>query len=139
MATVALADSVDLLVIRQKSGNETSFSLETNPIITFEGENMIVADKLSSISFPIADIAQYHIVTASAMRETATQPRFSNGQVTISDLPNGTKAYIHTMDGKVVREIQADGMGRVTFNVSELPRGIYIISVGNTRFKIANK
>jgi hypothetical protein len=43
------------------------------------------------------------------------------------------------VDGKVIREIEADGMGTVSFSLSDLPKGIYIISAASTRFKIFHK
>ncbi len=139
MVSMSYADNETNLVIRQKAGNETIFSLESNPVITFEDEYLNVRNDFTSISFPIADIDQYSVTTPSGISEMRSQPRFANGQVTINDLPKGTKAYVHSLDGKVIREIPSDGMGTVTFSVRDLPKGTYVISAANTRFKIANK
>ena len=43
------------------------------------------------------------------------------------------------LDGKVIREMEPDGMGTVSFSLRDLPKGTYIISAASTRFKIANK
>ncbi len=139
MASIAYADEVTNLVIRQKAGNETILSLDSNPVITFDGENMNVRNDFTTFSFPIADIDQYSMSGTSDIKEMHSQPHYANGQVTIKDLPKGIKAHIHSVDGKVIREIEADGMGTVSFSLSDLPKGIYIISAASTRFKIFHK
>jgi hypothetical protein len=133
------ADNSTNLVIKQKAGNETILSLDSKPIITFEGEYMIVKNDFATISFPIADVDQYSVSTSTDVKEIHSQPRLLNGQVTINDLPKGSKAYIHSIDGKVIREFDANGLGTVTFNLRDLPKGTYIISAPNTRFKMSNK
>ena len=75
----------------------------------------------------------------SDIKDVRSQPRYVNGQVLINDLPHGTKAYIHSVDGKVVREMETDTSGSVTFNLNDLPKGIYIVSAASTRFKISHK
>ena len=139
MASMANADNTTNLVIRQKAGNETILSLDSNPVLTFEGEYLNVRNDYMTFSFPIADIDQYSVSNPTDIKEMRTLPRISNGQVTINDLPNGTKAYVHSIDGKVIREMELDGMGTVSFSLRDLPKGTYIISAASTRFKIANK
>ena len=139
MASMANADNTTNLVIRQKAGNETILSLDSNPVLTFEGEYLNVRNDYMTFSFPIADIDQYSVSNPTDIKEMRSLPRISNGQVTLNDLPKGTKAYVHSIDGKVIREMEPDGMGTVSFSLRDLPKGTYIISAANTRFKIANK
>ena len=139
VASMANADNTTNLVIRQKAGNETILSLDSNPILTFEGEYLNVRNDYMTFSFPIADIDQYSVSNPTDIKEMRTLPRLSNGQVTINDLPKDTKAYVHSIDGKVIREMEPDSMGTVTFSLRDLPKGTYIISAASTRFKIANK
>ena len=139
LSSVAHADDTVNLVIRQKAGNETILSLDSNPVITFDREYMNVRNDFTSFSFPIDDIDQYGVSGTSDIKDVRSQPRYVNGQVLINDLPHGTKAYIHSVDGKVVREMETDTSGSVTFNLNDLPKGIYIVSAASTRFKISHK
>ena len=122
MSSIVHADDAVNLVIRQKAGNETIFSLDSNPVITFDEEYMIVRNDFANFSLPIAGIDQYNMSGTSDIKEMNSQPRYANGQVFINDLPKGTKAYIHSLDGKLIREILSDGIGTVTFNVRDLPK-----------------
>lgn len=139
IAIIVRADNVANLVIKQKSGNETILSLDSNPVITFEGEYMNVGNDFTCFSFPIADIDQYSVSSISDVKEIPVLPRYSNGQVSFNDLPQGSKVVVSTLDGKVIRTIAEDRMSSVTFNLNDLPKGTYIISAANCSFKVVNK
>ena len=140
LSSVAYADDTVNLVIRQKAGNETILSLDSNPIITFEGEYLKVNCNFGMFSYPLADIDQYSISSnTSDVKEMRSYPHYSNGQVHINDLPIGTKAFVYSLDGKVIREMDIDDSGTMTFNLNDLPKGTYIISAASTRFKISHK
>ena len=47
------------LVLHLKSGGQITFALEEKPVITFEGENMLVKSKTANYSVPIGDIDSY--------------------------------------------------------------------------------
>lgn len=51
------------LVLHLKSGGQITFTLEENPVITFEGENMLVKSKTVNYSVPMGDIDSYDFVT----------------------------------------------------------------------------
>ena len=139
LSSATHADGMVNLVIRQKTGYETILSLDSNPVISFDGEYMNVRNDFTSFSFSIDDIDQYSVSSTSDIKEMRSKPSFSNGQVLINDLPKGTKAYIHSVDGKVISEIESDESGSVTFNFNSLPKGIYIVSAASTWFKISHK
>ena len=141
MATtiVTRADNVTNLVIKLKTGNETVLSLDSNPVITFDGEYLNVRNDDANFSFPIADIDHYGVSSTSDVKEKPSLPYYSNGQVSINDLPQGSKIHVCTMDGKAIMAIVADGMGSVSFHLRDLPKGTYIIHAVKNSFKVVNK
>jgi hypothetical protein len=86
---VALSYADDAkIVIKQKSGNETVFELSTNPVITFEGEEMVITNDFTSISFALEDIDSYTADNGTTTAITSTKEKanvrkrthpFSNG------------------------------------------------------------
>ena len=136
---IAYAGSITNLVIKQKTGNEIVLSLESNPVITFDGLYMNVRNNLTSFTFPIDDIDQYNVSSTSDVKEAACMPHYTNGQVSFNNLPQGSKVFVVTLDGKVIRNIAADGMGMVTFNLGDLPKGTCIINTAKKSFKVVNK
>ena len=136
---VASADDAQI-VIKQKSGNETVLKLSTNPVITFEGENMVVASDVIQISIPLDDIDDYVVSDGTtAIEPVTTQPRFTRGHVIFSGVAAGSPVYIHTLDGKVVGKQVADASGKADVSLENLPKGAYIINSQNNSIKVVNK
>ena len=136
---VASADDAQI-VIKQKSGNETVLKLSTNPVITFEGERMVVASDVIQISIPLDDIDDYVVSDGTtAIEPVTTQPRFTRGHIIFSGVAAGSPVYIHTLDGKVVGKQVADASGKADVSLENLPKGAYIISSQNSSIKVINK
>jgi hypothetical protein len=136
---LASADEAQI-VIKQKSGNETILKLSTNPVITFEGENMVVASDVIQISIPMGDIDDYVVSDGTtAIEPVATQPLYSRGHVIFSGVAAGSSVYIHTLDGKVVGKQVADASGKADISLENLPKGAYIISSQSNSIKVVNK
>jgi hypothetical protein len=135
-----LADADAQIVIKQKGGNETVLKLSTNPVITFEGENMVVACDVIQISIPLGDIDDYVVSDGTtAIEPVTTQPRFTRGHVIFSGVAAGSPVYIHTLDGKVVGKQAADASGKADVSLENLPKGAYIINSQNNSIKVINK
>ena len=139
MRIMAFADDVTNLVIRQKAGNETILSLDSNPVITFEEDYMNLSNDFVCFSFPIADIDLYLVSNTTDVKNIHTQPLFSHGQVIINELPKGTKVYVYSMDGKVLCDTETNDSGSVNITLRDLPKGTFVISASDTIIKIANK
>jgi hypothetical protein len=136
---VASADDAQI-VIKQKSGNETVLKLSTNPVITFEGERMVVASDVIQISIPLDDIDDYVVSDGTtAIEPVATQPQYTRGHVIFSGIAAGSPVFIHTLDGKVVAKQAADASGKADVSLENLPKGAYIISSQNSSIKVINK
>lgn len=137
IASTMFADSI---TIKQKSGNETIVELSTNPVITFVGEDMVVTNDFTTISFPLDDIDCYVVNNVpSAIHEIADTPQYHNGHVVFNGLANGAAACVYSMDGRIVSQHFADASGRLDINLSNLPKGAYIISAPNNKIKVINK
>ena len=136
---LASADDAQI-VIKQKSGNETILKLSTNPVITFDGENMVVASDVIQISIPLGDIDDYVVNEGTtAIEPFTTQPQFTRGHVIFSGVAAGSPVFIHTLDGKVVAKQAADASGKADVSLENLPKGAYIISSQNNSIKVINK
>ena len=136
---VASADDAQI-VIKQKSGNETVLKLSTNPVITFEGENMVVASDVIQISIPLGDIDDYVVSEGTtAIEPVTTQPQYTRGHVIFSNMAADSPVYVRTLDGKVVGKQAADTSGKADVSLENLPKGTYIISSQNNSIKVINK
>jgi len=128
------------IVIKQKSGNETVFELSTNPVITFLGEDMVITNDFTSISFPIEDIDSYTADngTTTAIASTKEKPMFENGRILFNGISKGTPISVYSLDGRLISKQMTDA-DKAEVPLISLPKGTYIISVENNKIKVINK
>lgn len=138
-ALVCHADTVTNLIITHQAGNTTVLPLETQPVLKFEGENMVVSSTQTTIIIPIADIVDYRFIESSGIQEKTTKPLFSNGHVIFQGQPQSSLAYIYSLGSEVVMKKQVDAQGIVDFNIQSLPSGTYIIKTKTNSLKILKK
>ena len=137
--TLSYADDAKI-VIKQKSGNETVFELSTNPVITFEGEEMVITNDFTSISFPLEDIDSYTADngTTTAIVSTKEKPMFENGRILFNGIAKGTPISVYSLDGRLISKQMTDA-DKAEVPLISLPKGTYIISVENNKIKVINK
>lgn len=136
VVTTVCAESI---TIRQKSGNETILELSTNPVITFEGENMVVTNDFTTISIPLDDIDDYQVGAVSGIHETSATPQYRDGHIVFTGIKENTSASVHTLDGKAIGGYAPDSSGILDINMGSLPKGAFIISTPNNKIKVINK
>ena len=133
------AENETRLVIVQKSGNETILTLSSHPVLTFESESMIVDNEYVHIVISIDDISYYKFDSVDGISEIPASPIIKSGHVIFSNIPKGTKAYIFTLDGKVIFNQTTGSDSIVDINIDNLSKGTYIVKVGKYAIKVTNK
>lgn len=139
-ATWSYADEARI-VIKQKSGNETTLELSTHPVITFEGEEMVITNDFTRISFPLDDVDNYTATngTATGIAPAKANPQIMDGRIIFSGISQGTLVYVYSFDGRIVHKQTTDAFGKAEIFLNSLPKGTYIISVENSKIKVINK
>ncbi|MBO4315944.1 MAG: hypothetical protein J5867_08300 [Prevotella sp.] len=127
------------LVITSKSGGKTILPLDSEPVLTFDGEYMVVSSAVVSLSFPIDDIADYRFDDTTDIIDKSLPTVLSNGHVIITGLPKDSFAHVFSLGGEKVMSQQANGEGVVDINMVSLPKGVYVVSTQTTKIKVMNK
>lgn len=137
--SAAFADDAQV-VIKQKSGNTTILTLSTNPVITFEDENMVITTSFTCVSIPLSNVDSYTAVDeTTGITNVTTNPQFKAGEIAFSDLPAKTRIAIYSLGGRLVGSQMADDAGNATVSLENLSKGIYIIKTPNANIKVTNK
>lgn len=132
----------DNLVIHLKSGGKAVFALVEKPVITFEGENLLVKSETANYSIPISDIDTYDFTETTEVgqvKEKVNKPVIANGHVFFSQLKAGSKVTVYAIDGRQLHYYIADSSGNVDVDLTTLPKGIYILNSPDTNIKITNR
>ena len=134
--TTVAADNFQYLTVSTQD-SETSFELSQISKITFSETNMILTlSNGNTQELPLAQLQKMFFTdNASAISTTGT----SKSKVTM----NGGTVYIDVADGERVTIYNIGGTEVLsttfTMSTSALPKGVYIIRMGNETKKILNK
>jgi hypothetical protein len=86
------------------------------------------------------EFAQVEIPTdidsPTTAQEKAMLLGFRAGQVTVNNARPGVGVMLYDMDGKTLFGIQTDDSGHANISTSSLPKGTYILQVGEESYKI---
>ena len=138
------------LVLTETNGTKTEFALESFPVITIEGNNLVITCKDQKLTTALTGVQDYHFIEKKVPTaisnipandpkgETAT-PRFSFSNAEVSGLKAGARIAIYNLNGTQVSSVTADGEGRVALDLSSLPKGVYILRTPTKSFKFMNK
>lgn len=127
------------VIIKQKNGNESIISLDSNPIITFNDEEMIIESTSSSFVFKLADVLEYGIDETTEIKGLNTKPQISNGKITLTGYPINTAVIIAALDGKILLKDKIGTNGEFYIELNNLPKGVFIIKVAEVSMKVINK
>lgn len=139
VSSLCYADDITI-VIKQKTGNETVLGLSTNPVITFEGEEMVITNDFTRISISLDDIDQYVVNnTSTGISNQKVNVHYSRGHILLSGIPEGESVQVFSVDGRPVSNQCANASGQIDINLEMLPIGIYIVKAFNQSIKVINK
>ena len=138
------ADQFEILVVKLKNGTETEFFLKDKPQVRFEGTDLKVTSSLGDTSFALADVLRF---TYTKREGTGIDEIIDNkkgigiqdGVLVISQLEAGTNVSIYSLDGKLLRQSNAQHAGTFRLSLSELPSGIYLVKIDNVTYKITKR
>jgi len=138
VACGAQAANNKLLVVETTGGEKVSFELATAPVITFEGQVMLITTSTQSQSFEIANVAQYYFddipVGVQAVRQETLRIRYAGGDdVVILGLQPADNVSLYAADGRAMpAAVSYNGQGAV-ISLAALQQGVYIISANNSK------
>lgn len=132
------------LIINQKGGGQIVLALEKKPVITFQGETLIItATGSSSYSISMADVQSYTFDDTStdiaSLKENSNLPVIQNGHVIFQKMNQGQSVGVYSADGKMVSSVKVCDNGSADLDLSTLPKGIVIIKSPYTQIKVNNK
>lgn len=135
------------LVLTQNDGTVSKFALNKAPELSFNGNQLVISCEGDELSTDLSDVENYSFVTEKI--PTAVKPitigegndmsdvAFHNAQ--ISGLKVGTHVTVFDINGKALNTLSADAEGKVQIDLSNLPRGIFILRTPTKSFKMVNR
>lgn len=126
-ATASWADTA--LIVHQKSGGTVEFAFREKPVVTYDGEYLVITVMDASVSYPLSNMQKFTFGEVSDDYTRITAP------VNVAPQPT----YIYSLDGKLVRTLQPSEDGSTSASLEGLTSGTYVIKNGQTSYKVLKK
>ena len=141
---------ITCLVLTETNGTTTEFALESFPVITIEGNNLVITHNGNQLTTALTGVQDYHFIEKTVTtsissvpsndpKNESNTPQFSFSNAEVSGLKAGAKVAIYNLNGTQISSVTADGEGRVALDFSSLPKGVYILRTPTKSFKFMNK
>lgn len=141
---------ITCLVLTETNGTTTEFALESFPVITIEGNNLVITHNGNQLTTALTGVQDYHFiekkvttsissVPSNDPKNASVSPQFSFSNAEVSGLKAGARVAIYNLNGTQISSVPADGEGRVALDFSSLPKGVYILRTPTKSFKFMNK
>jgi hypothetical protein len=132
--------SAQNLIIKLTNGNESVISLSSMPIISFNGDKMIIDSSSATITIKVEDILEYVIDSNdTGIEETLMNSEFSNGRISLKGYPKNTPVSVTALDGRILSKLFVDRNGEALIELDHFSPGIIIIYAAKTKIKVLNK
>ena len=141
---------ITCLVLTETNGTTTEFALESFPVITIEGNNLVITHNGNQLTTALTGVQNYHFIEKTVTtsissvpsndpKNESNTPQFSFSNAEVSGLKAGARVAIYNLNGTQISSVTADGEGRVALDFSSLPKGVYILRTPTKSFKFMNK
>ena len=126
-------------------GTSTSIQLYTRPRVTFEGDGVCIRSSVAEFSYPASDVLKFHYrvndITVGVDDAEATKEAFrqEGENITFDATIPASAIQLFAEDGKRVPVSLATTAGRPTLSITNLPAGVYMLSVNGRTSKFVKR
>ena len=134
------------VAIFQSNGQVATYLFTETPRVTYKGDCLLMTASTGTVQYSLRNIQRIALVDASnitgidqAVQSGGTHGvvfHFLFGRITISNAAPSEKVSVYDINGKCLVEQAADAQGRCTLSTHALLKGIYVVQIGKTSYKI---
>lgn len=127
------------VTIHLKDGSKVDITMTEGLALTFEGDNLVATGSGADVAVEKNSIAKItHTNVAGVEGITAAGEFILEGdKLHFGNLPDGSNIAVYDLSGIAVRQAQASGS--FTLPLQGLAKGVYIVSVNSSSYKISIK
>lgn len=134
---IAQAYNDPKMVVTTVAGTSYEFFIADNPTIQYK-DNLLVCqnDKGLSISVEAADVKSFKFYSSDEATGVGHVSLSGDFGSKLSGLKPGAKVLVTSLDGKMVKSLNANESGIVDIDFNQLPQGILVVKTEKGSFKI---
>ena len=137
------------LYVWLNDGTYGAFDLEKHPEISLNGDRLVVDAEATQLEYAVDDVARITmadaavfdpqdglVVPVQAVAAADNAPRFRAGQLSLSNLPAGSRVRIYNGAGMLLHQAVADDRGQLSLSATRFGKGLLIVKTETSTFKI---
>lgn len=131
------------LTIHQKDGKVFGYGFSEKPVITYTETDLVLTTSKAVVEYPLSAVSKITFTDSeTAVSEIQSETKspilqLDNYTVYISGAEASQLVSLIDTNGKVLSTFKTDANGSVSFSITELPEGIYIIKTKSLTCKIS--
>ena len=137
------------LYVWLNDGTYGAFDLEKHPEISLNGDRLVVDAEATQLEYAVADVARITmadaavfdpqdglVVPVQAVAAADNAPRFRAWQLSLTNLPAGSRVRIYNGAGMLLHQAVADDRGQLSLSATRFGKGLLIVKTETSTFKI---
>ena len=131
------------LVIEMNDTKKHSYSLEDNPVISFNNDILVIKTDKIELSYQISDIAKYYFTKEdtgiSDVNGDVNNIHFNYTNtdfLLIEGIASEDNVNVYEINGRTCHVDIIRNNNSVTVELKPLPQGVYLVKVNNHSFKL---
>ena len=135
----------------QKNGMTAAFSFSEHPEVTLNDTKIVVTSGATVVEYQGSDFSHFTVVDnandptvvdVGSPQSGSASPRLSrhgSGWLVLTGCSPDTNVTVHNISGHLVATAKTDKQGGAELQLSKLGKGIFIIKIKETTFKITQR
>lgn len=121
-------------------GNPVEIVLAEHPVITYTDNTLHIQTAKETIDVPVNQLSGVAFSETSGIKSIEDhQFQIGDGSICFQQLPKGSRVCIFAANGIEVMSAIVNDYGQTIINISDLPKGIFVVKSATQSFKITNK
>lgn len=139
----ATSDAVNAMLLQGPSDYRLTILLDDQPVVTFNGDYLVVTSHMSEVSIPSSLVTKWTYVQDDEATGINDAKRFGSllsfdgRQLSMTNLAPSSAVLVYTADGALVASAKTDSRGSVSLSVPEQPGAVYLVKTSTVTFKVS--
>lgn len=145
LPSAMMAEVQQFLVLTQGDGSVSKFALSESPVVSFDGDMLVVTCGEQSISASLLGLS-YSFTEEEGEATAIHSPLTSNpspltsriafGEAQFTGLKAGAQVVVYDLNGRAIASEKASSDGKASISLSQMPQGVYIIKAQGKAIKV---
>lgn len=139
--TASAQDNINALKLHFVSGRQVAVLLDSEPVITFQGDQFVLSTHMNVVSYNAREICKYtyaEVVPSGITNPNAgdTMFTFTENSIIATHLAQGSSVDVYSVGGTLVASGKADVYGNATIGMPARSGAVYVVKTSVVNFKI---